>query len=96
MVHYRGKYRPVQVGTTELGRHLVGVGRAIHDGTVIHHPSDHVLNDDVGRAVAVATETGVRLSVKKASGPTEAARALVWVVGELLRPSNPKPMIRSA
>jgi len=79
------------VGTTELGRHLLGVGRAIHDGRVLHLATDHVLTDDLGRAVAVATETGLRLSVRKSTGPTEAARALVQAVGEVLRPGNPKP-----
>jgi phage terminase large subunit-like protein len=95
-IHYRGRRRAVQVGVAELGKHLGGVGRAIHDGRVRHHPADHVLGDDIGRAVAVPTETGIRLSQAKSAGPIEAARAMVWAVGEILRPSSPKPKVRAA
>jgi len=96
MVHYAGRRRPTPVGTTELGRHLVGVGRAIAAGDVRHSPTDHILTTDVSCAVATPSETGLRLSIRKATGPTEAARAMVWAVGELLRPSSPRPAIRSA
>jgi len=95
-VHYSGRRRTVQVGVAELGKHLTGVGRAIRDGRVVHDPADHTLNDDLGRAVAVTTDSGTRLSQAKSSGPIEAARALVWAVGEILRPGNPKPKARAA
>ena len=95
-VHYTGKRRPTVVGTQELGRHLVGVGRTIADGDVLHSPDDHALNGDVGRAVAVTTETGLRLSEKKSPGPTECARALVFAAGELLKPAAPRPQVVTA
>jgi hypothetical protein len=95
-IHYAGRKRVDVVGVTEAGRHLIGVGRAIAGGKVLHHPEDHALTDDVARAVAVQTESGMRLSVRRSPGPTEAARAMVWAVGELLRPGKAKPRIRSA
>jgi phage terminase large subunit-like protein len=93
-VHYRGRQKATMVGVTEMGRHLPGVGRAIGDGIVLHRSDDHVLNDDVGRAVASTTEAGLRLSNRKSSGPIEVTRAMVWAVGETLRPANPRPLIR--
>jgi hypothetical protein len=93
-VHYRGRQKAIMVGVTEMGRHMPGVGRAIGDGIVLHRSDDHVLNDDVGRAVASTTEAGVRLSNRKSSGPIEVTRAMVWAVGETLRPANPRPLIR--
>ena len=75
---------------------LRGVGGGFREGRVIHDPADHTLNDDLGRAVAVTTDSGTRLSQAKSSGPIEAARALVWAVGEILRPGNPKPKARAA
>jgi hypothetical protein len=94
-VHYLGRRKPIVVGSTEMGRYMIGVGRAILDGRVQHHPDDHVLTDDVLRAVAVTTEAGMRLSIRKSPGPIEAARAMVWAVGEILRPAAPKPKIRA-
>lgn len=95
-VHYAGRQAPTVVGTIELGRWLIGVGRAIADGELLHHPDDHPLNDDVGRAVAVHVESGLRLSERRSPGPTEAARALVFAAGELLKPRAARPVIRSA
>jgi hypothetical protein len=93
-VHYKGRRRATMVGVAEMGRHLPGVGRAISEGIVLHRSDDHILTDDVGRAVASTTEAGVRLSYRKSSGPIEAARAMVWAVGETLRPSGPRPIVR--
>lgn len=95
-VHYTGRIRAVQVGVSEVQRHLVGVGRALADGKVLHDPGDYNLTDHVGRAVAVTTDAGMRLSTTKSAGPIEAARAMVWAVGELLRPSQPRPKVRVA
>ena len=95
-IHYTGRRRATVVGTVELGKHLVGVGRAIRDGKIRHSPDDHVLTDDVGSAVTVTTETGVRLSQARSTGPIEAARALVWAVGEIMRPGSPKPRVRGS
>jgi len=94
-VHYTGRRPVTTVGTTESGRYMIGVGRAIAGGQVLHHPDDHALTDDVARTVAVHTETGLRLSIRKSPGPTEAARAMVWVVGELLKPGRVKPVVRA-
>jgi hypothetical protein len=94
-IHYTGRGRPTMVGSTEMGRHMIGVARAINEGRVLHSHDDHVLTSDVGRAVAVTTEQGMRLSIRKSPGPIEAARAMVWAVGEILRPGVPKPRIRS-
>lgn len=96
LVHYTGRLRAVQVGSLEMGRHMAGVSRCIADGQLLHHPEDHNLNDHVGRAVAVTTDQGVRLSTSRSAGPIEAARAMVWAVGECLRPAQPRPKVRAA
>ena len=93
-VHYRGRVRTVMVGASEMGRYMTGVGRAIADRQIRHHPDDHGLNDDLGRAVAATTEAGIRLSIRRSPGPIEVARAMVWAVGHVLKPGKPKPRIR--
>jgi phage terminase large subunit-like protein len=93
-VHYRGRIRSVQVGVTEMGKYMTGVGRAIADGKVLHRLDDHALTDDVGRAVATTTESGIRLSRRRSPGPIDAARAMVWAVGHVLKPGRPRPQIR--
>jgi hypothetical protein len=96
LVVMSGGRRHEVVGVTELGRYLIGVGRAVAGGQVFHDPADHVLTDDIGRAVAVQSESGMHLSVRKSPGPTEAARAMVWAVGEVLKPAPARPRIRAA
>ena len=93
-VHHRGRMRSVMVGAGELAKYMNGVGRAIGDGIVLHRHDDHALTEDVGRAVAVTTEAGIRLSIRRSPGPIEAARAMVWAVGHVLRPGAPRPKIR--
>jgi hypothetical protein len=95
MVHYRGRKPAVQVGVAEIHKQLVGVGRALAEGKVLHSKEDQNLTDHVTRAVAVNSESGLRLSTAKSSGPIEATRALVWAVGEVLRPSQPRPKVRA-
>jgi hypothetical protein len=93
MVHYKGRKPAVQVGVSELHRHLMGVGSALANTRVLHHPEDRNLTEHVAVAVAVNSEHGLRLSLNKSKGPIEACRAMVWAVGECLRPSQPRPRV---
>jgi hypothetical protein len=95
-IHEQPARRATTVGVTELNRHLLGVVRAVRAGQVRHHPADQVLTDDVLSMVAVTTESGLRLSQAKSTGPIDAARALIQAVGELLKPGTPKPKVRSS
>lgn len=94
-IHFQGNRPAIMVGSMELQKHMVGVARAIGENRVVHSVDDHLLNADVGCAVAVSTDAGLRLSVKKSTGPTEAARAMIHTVGEILKPGARKPVIRS-
>jgi hypothetical protein len=85
----------VQVGARELAERLLGVQAAVGEGRVLHHPDDRVLTEDVLRTVVVETEAGRRISRHRSTGPVEATRAMVWVVGELLKPPPARPVIHS-
>lgn len=94
-VHYQGRIRPEVVGVTELSRHLIGVSRAAADRRLLHHATDHALNEDIARAVTAQSDTGMRLSERKSTGPIEACRAMVWAAGELLKPAAPRPSVQA-
>ena len=96
MIHYRGRKPAHQVGHMELHRQLLGVGRALSDGQILHHKDDHNLNDHVSVAVATHTEGGMKISTRKSQGPIEACRAMIWAVGEVMRPSQPRPKVMTA
>lgn len=72
---------------------LPGVLLAIDAGQVLHHPLDRVLTEDVLRTVSVMTDTGQKLSGRRAGGPIEGMRALCWAVRELSTPGPVKPVI---
>jgi hypothetical protein len=92
---HRGRRRMETVSSTDAATHLIAVGRAIEAALILHDPADRSLTDDVSRAVAVMTESGPRLSVRKSTGPMEACKAMVWTVGELLKPAPARPIVRA-
>jgi hypothetical protein len=94
-VHFPGDRRRVAtVGARELRTLLGGVERAVLDRRVVYRSSDELLTNHVLTAAAVANADGSRsLSTKASPGPIEAARCLVWSVGEMLKPASAKPVI---
>ena len=94
-VHSPGDPRVVtQVGSRELRSYLPGVQRAILARQVQYKRSDEFLTGHVLAAVAHGSgDTGRVLSSKHSPGPIQAARCMVWAVGDVLRPRAPKPQI---
>lgn len=93
---YHGRRRVQVVTSSDNAKAMPGVARGIADGLVWHDPADLGLADDVGRAVAAQTDTMVRLSRSRSTGPIEACKAMVWAVGELQKPAPARPMVRAA
>ena len=94
--HYPGDPRVVSlVGSREVRTFLPAVTRAIHQKDITYRADDHYLTDHVLRAVSVTnpSDGGLSLSTARSNGPITAARALVWAVGEQLRPRPAKPQI---
>ena len=81
--------------TPDIRKFLPAVTRAIHQKDITYRADDHYLTDHVLRAVSVTnpSDGGLSLSTARSNGPITAARALVWAVGEQLRPRPAKPQI---
>jgi hypothetical protein len=67
--HYAGRCRVERVTSRDNGLYLGAVCRALADGRVLHHPSDHALTEDVARTTVVSTDVGQRISRRKSTGP---------------------------
>ena len=94
-VHYPGNPQRVGIVTAGTIRTLLpGVTRSIRGRDVVFHRDDEYLTAHVLAAVSVGnTDGGMSLSTARAASPTEACRAMVWAVGEVLRPASPKPRV---
>ena len=98
-VHYPGDSRVVAiVGSREIRTFLPAVTRAITEKRVTYRLDAHYLTDHVLRAASAANHSdgALTLSTVKSNGPITAARAMVWAIGEHLRPRAAKPQIVSA
>ena len=94
-MHYPGNPQRVGIVTAGTIRTLLpGVTRSIRGRDVVFHRDDEYLTAHVLAAVSVGnTDGGMSLSTARAASPTEACRAMVWAVGEVLRPASPKPRV---
>jgi len=93
---YQRRMRPEIVPGETANRLFDPVNRLVHDRQLLHHPDDADLTDAVGFCVPAVSNRGMYLSVLKATGPIEAAQALVMAVGILLTAKAPRPAVRSA
>jgi hypothetical protein len=90
------RQRPEPVTGADHGKWMGPVTQLLTAGGVKHAAGDTALGDDVANAVAVTTETGLRLSRRHATGPHECARALVFAAGLALEPAPARPQVRAA
>lgn len=89
------RQRPEAVTAADHAKWMGPVTRLLQSGGVRHSPTDAALGDDVAAAVAVSTETGLRLSRRHSTGPHECARALVFAAGAALEPPPARPVVRA-
>jgi len=94
--HYPGDPRRLQIASAAtIRKYLPAVERAIRDRVLAYRAGDEVLTTHVLSAVAVTSRSDSSLSLSDAAspGPITLARCLVWAVGEVLRPSSPRPVV---
>jgi len=81
------------VGYGELMKFTPTVRTMVNEGRVQHY-GEHLLTEQVGRAVLTKTASGIVLSSQKSPGPIELCRALCWAVALSSRAqTSNKPML---
>jgi phage terminase large subunit-like protein len=81
------------VGYGELMKFTPTVRTMVNEGRVQHY-GQHLLTEQVGRAVLTKTASGIVLSSQKSPGPIELCRALCWAVALSSRAQTAsKPML---
>jgi len=97
--HIPGSLRGVAVTRVGMGEQYAAFGptiAALTEGRVLHRPDPELTRQMLSGVTVSVPDRGTALSSKASTGPIFLPRALVWAVGQELRPElRPRPAVRA-